>query len=70
VAALRFGTRAPVQKRFAIETLMTAIQAVLEGNVWMLPALHAAFTQQDPDSRKRAYTPRVRNYSLRRDRHA
>jgi DNA-binding NarL/FixJ family response regulator len=53
MAALRLGARALVQKRFAIETLMTAIQAVMEGNVWMPPALQAAFTQQDPDSRKR-----------------
>jgi DNA-binding NarL/FixJ family response regulator len=53
MAALRLGARALVQKRFAIETLMTAIQAVIEGNVWMPPALQAAFTQQDPDSRKR-----------------
>jgi two-component system, NarL family, response regulator LiaR len=53
MAALRLGARALVQKRFAIETLMTAIQSVLEGNVWMPPALQAAFTQQDPDSRKR-----------------
>lgn len=53
MAALRLGARGLVQKRFAIETLMTAIQAVMEGNVWMPPALQAAFTQQDPDSRKR-----------------
>ncbi|HUN60089.1 MAG TPA: response regulator transcription factor [Candidatus Binataceae bacterium] len=53
MAALRLGARALVQKRFAIETLMTAIQAVLEGNVWMPPSLQAAFTQQDPASRKR-----------------
>jgi DNA-binding NarL/FixJ family response regulator len=53
MAALRLGARALVQKRFVIETLMTAIQSVLEGNVWMPPALQAAFTQQDPDSRKR-----------------
>jgi DNA-binding NarL/FixJ family response regulator len=53
MAALRLGARALVQKRFAIETLMTAIQAVIEGNVWMPPALQAAFTQQAPDSRKR-----------------
>ena len=53
MAALRLGARALVQKRFAIETLMTAIQAVMDGNVWMPPALQAAFTQQDPDSRKR-----------------
>src|SRR5512144_1829402 len=35
VAALRAGARAVVFKRFAIETLMTAIRTVMEGNVWL-----------------------------------
>ena len=41
VAALRAGARGVVFKRFAIETLMTAIEAVMEGHVWMPPALQA-----------------------------
>jgi DNA-binding NarL/FixJ family response regulator len=53
MTALRLGARALVQKRFAIETLMTAIEAVTEGNVWMPPVLQAAFTRQDPASHKR-----------------
>jgi two-component system NarL family response regulator len=53
MTALRLGARALVQKRFAIETLMTAIHAVTAGDVWMPPALQAAFTQQDQDSRKK-----------------
>jgi len=53
MAALRSGARALVQKRFAIETLMTAIRAVAEGDVWMPPALQAAFTQHDPESPRR-----------------
>jgi DNA-binding NarL/FixJ family response regulator len=53
MAALRSGARALVQKRFAIETLMTAIHAVAEGDVWMPPGLQSAFTQHDPDSPKR-----------------
>ena len=39
--AIRMGARAVVQKRFAIETLMEAIHAALEGNVWMPPELQA-----------------------------
>src|SRR4029079_10785548 len=39
LAALRAGARAVVLKRFAIETLMTAIAAVVEGHVWMPPVL-------------------------------
>jgi DNA-binding NarL/FixJ family response regulator len=53
MTALRLGARALVQKRFAIETLMTAIHAVTAGEVWMPPVLQAAFTCQDQDSRKR-----------------
>jgi DNA-binding NarL/FixJ family response regulator len=39
MTALHLGARAIVHKRFAIETLMTAIQAVADGLVWMPPAL-------------------------------
>lgn len=39
VAALRAGARGVVFKRFAIETLMTAIEAVAAGQVWVPPAL-------------------------------
>ena len=41
IAALRAGARAVVLKRFAIETLMDAVRAVMEGHVWMPPALQA-----------------------------
>jgi DNA-binding NarL/FixJ family response regulator len=41
VAALRAGARGVVFKRFAIETLMTAIEAVADGQVWIPPALQA-----------------------------
>jgi DNA-binding NarL/FixJ family response regulator len=51
VRALRLGARAIVQKRFAIETLMTAIHAVAEGLVWMPPAVQPQFaTQEGPAS--------------------
>jgi len=42
VAAMRAGARGVVFKRFAIETLMTAVRAVAAGEVWMPPALQAA----------------------------
>ena len=45
--ALRMGARAIVQKRFAIETLMTAIRTVAEGLVWMPPAVQAMFAVQE-----------------------
>ena len=39
--AIRGGARAVVFKRFAVETLMAAIHAVVQGHVWMPPALQA-----------------------------
>jgi DNA-binding NarL/FixJ family response regulator len=44
LAALRAGARGLVFKRFAIETLMTAIHTVMEGHVWLPPALQAEMT--------------------------
>jgi two-component system NarL family response regulator len=44
VAALQAGARGVVFKRFAIETLMTAIDAVMDGHVWLPPALQAEIT--------------------------
>ncbi|MGZ6193663.1 MAG: response regulator transcription factor [Candidatus Binataceae bacterium] len=57
LTALRLGARAIVQKRFAIESLMTAIQAVTEGLVWMPPAMQAALVGQDGTAAKKL-TPR------------
>src|SRR5271169_197913 len=37
MTALRLGARGIVQKRFAIETLMTAIRTVAQGQAWMPP---------------------------------
>lgn len=57
LTALRLGARAIVHKRFAIESLMTAIRAVAEGLVWMPPAVQAALVgREDPAARK--LTPR------------
>ena len=46
VAAMRFGARAVVQKRFAVQTLMEAIRAVADGLVWMPPTLQAEIIAQ------------------------
>ncbi|MGH7839632.1 MAG: LuxR C-terminal-related transcriptional regulator [Candidatus Binataceae bacterium] len=51
--ALRRGAQAFVQKRFAIETLITAIRAVAEGHVWMPPAIQAAFARPEASTTKR-----------------
>jgi DNA-binding NarL/FixJ family response regulator len=53
MTALRLGARAIVQKRFAIETLMTAIQAVADGLVWMPPAMQAALIGHDGPAAKK-----------------
>lgn len=50
--ALRLGARAIVQKRFAIETLMTAIHAVAEGLVWMPPEVQAYFALESSSSKQ------------------
>lgn len=41
VAAVRAGARAIVFKRFALETLLTAIGAVTRGEVWMPPSIQS-----------------------------
>jgi two-component system NarL family response regulator len=53
VQALRLGARAVVHKRFAIETLMTAIQTVRDGLVWMPPTVQAEFAEQSSSTAKR-----------------
>lgn len=44
VAALQAGARGVVFKRFDLATLLLAIDAVLEGHVWLPPALQAEIT--------------------------
>jgi DNA-binding NarL/FixJ family response regulator len=46
VMALRAGARGVVFKRFALETLMTAIDAVMHGEVWLPPVVQAAVAAQ------------------------
>jgi DNA-binding NarL/FixJ family response regulator len=42
-----------VHKRFAIETLMTAIQTVAEGLVWMPPTVQSELAAQSSSTAKR-----------------
>jgi DNA-binding NarL/FixJ family response regulator len=59
VRALRLGARAIVQKRFAIETLVTAIRTVADGLVWMPPAVQVEFAGQDnPTTKAKELTAR------------
>ncbi|HZO80370.1 MAG TPA: response regulator transcription factor [Candidatus Binataceae bacterium] len=58
LAALRAGARAIVQKRFAIETLVEAIYAVAQGQVWMPPALQTEVAAQWADAPKERLTMR------------
>ena len=57
-AALRLGARAVVQKRFALETLIGAIQAAVDGFVSSPPTYqaecHGTFGQADSQSPHRA----------------
>src|ERR1041385_4928831 len=46
LVAVRAGARAFVQKRYAIDTLISAIRAVADGFVWMPPPVQAALTAQ------------------------
>jgi len=45
--AMRLGARAVVHKRFAIETLMTALAAVNQGLAWMPPEVQTALAARD-----------------------
>ena len=60
LAALRAGARAVVFKRFAIETLMTAIKAVVDGHAWMPPVLQSQLTGQLRTPALQKLTPRER----------
>jgi DNA-binding NarL/FixJ family response regulator len=60
IAALRAGARGVVFKRFAIETLMTAVRTALDGEVWVPPALQAAIAAQLHEPKRVALTRRER----------
>lgn len=60
LAALRAGARAVVFKRFAVESLMDAVRAVVEGHVWMPPALQAELTTRMLEPAAEALSSRER----------
>lgn len=63
LAALRAGARALVFKRFAFNTLMTAIHTVLEGHVWLPPEVQDQITGQLRELTAIALTRREREIS-------
>jgi DNA-binding NarL/FixJ family response regulator len=46
LAAVQAGAKGVVFKRFAVETLMTAARAVIEGHVWLPPEIQAEMTER------------------------
>jgi len=58
LAAIRLGARAVVLKRFAVETLMDAIRAVVAGNVWMPPSLQNQLAARLRDPSMNLLSPR------------
>jgi len=60
LAAIRAGARAVVFKRFAVETLMDALQAVTAGDVWLPPALQRELAAPLTEPATKALTPRER----------
>lgn len=60
LGAVRAGARGVVFKRFAIQTLMMAIGAVMDGHVWMPPALQAEMTAHLHEPRGVVLTRRER----------
>jgi DNA-binding NarL/FixJ family response regulator len=58
LAAMRAGARAVVFKRFAIEMLLDAVHAVVEGNVWLPPVLQARLAGAMHEADRRRLTPR------------
>jgi DNA-binding NarL/FixJ family response regulator len=60
LAAMRAGARGIVFKRFALETLMGAVRAVLRGEVWMPPAIQADIAARLREPAEPALTRRER----------
>jgi DNA-binding NarL/FixJ family response regulator len=58
LTAMRAGARAVVFKRFAIEMLLEAVHAVVEGNVWMPPALQTRLAGSVREAERRRLTAR------------
>jgi DNA-binding NarL/FixJ family response regulator len=60
IAAIRAGARGVVFKRFAIETLLTAIHTVVGGGVWLPPTLQTKVVERLREPASAALTPRER----------
>jgi DNA-binding NarL/FixJ family response regulator len=60
IAAIRAGARGVVYKRFALETLLTAVHTVVAGGVWLPPALQAKVVDRMREPQSVALTPRER----------
>jgi len=60
LAAIRAGASGVVFKRFAVQTLMDAVRAVAEGQVWMPPNLQASMASALREPTRDPLTPRER----------
>jgi DNA-binding NarL/FixJ family response regulator len=60
LAAIRAGASGVVFKRFAVQTLMDAVRAVADGQVWMPPNLQASMASALRDPPRDPLTPRER----------
>jgi DNA-binding NarL/FixJ family response regulator len=60
LAAIRAGASGVVFKRFAVQTLMDAVRAVADGQVWMPPNLQASMATALRDPPRDPLTPRER----------
>jgi DNA-binding NarL/FixJ family response regulator len=60
LAAIRAGASGVVFKRFAVQTLMDALRAVADGQVWMPPNLQASMATALRDPPRDPLTPRER----------
>jgi DNA-binding NarL/FixJ family response regulator len=60
LAAIRAGASGVVFKRFAVQTLMEALRAVADGQVWMPPNLQASMATALRDPPRDPLTPRER----------
>lgn len=58
LAAIRFGARAVVLKRFAVETLVHAIGSVASGEVWLPPSVQAELAGRLRDPCSSPLSPR------------
>lgn len=58
LAAMRAGARAVVFKRFAVEMLMEAVHAVMQGHAWMPPSLQTRLAGVLQEAERQRLTPR------------